>query len=668
MKRCLWTATRSSGAPRCRVLPAAVALSAAMFVPAESMAASVWRSAGPDGGPVEHVAASATTLYAATQSGVYRSFDEGRQWTWSSAGMPRAYHVRRVDISPTDPNVLWAYGDSAHWRSGDGGTSWTRMDPGWPPDFKPVVFDDASNGDSLVTFRSGERLLRHSTDGGFSWRRLGFGTSGQGRVDTFAVDARHRTYYAIVDGRLLTSPSGVGVWRVLSHHPYGQDWLLPDGSNDGLILGFQNIESYRVMRYEIPTGTYQQVLDLPNGGWPIADPATPGRLWLQTWGYDGAITYQLRESRDFGRSWDAPHSTGALRTLAADSHLPGRLYGASLRGFALSDDAGRHWETRTRGVPQAIVNAVALDPRDPTRFLAGTELGEVLLGTGDGTQWSSPATGLSGAPVLALAYAPSMAMVAFAATREGLYRSDDGGLHWNRISSTGLPSDDGSIDRLIVDAGDISLLTARTRGGGLYWSDDAGLTWRLGESNVLQIEASPNGRRLYALQQPWPNTNRWLHLLRADRHGAPFERVDERTLTMALAVNPHADNVILALSNETGASLSYATRMSSDGGHTWHERDRLFLSWTSDVRLRFDPCDSRTVYATTSGSSFARSRDLGLTWEYEELPLRGDRVSELSTRCHRGRNHLTVHGGPRGVLVREPETVDAIWRWGYDGD
>lgn len=627
-----------------------------------------WHLAGPDGGPIEDVAASATSLYAATWAGVYRSLDEGRHWMRSGSGIPQGHPILRLAISPTDPDVLWAYGNGAHWRSSDGGASWERAGAEVPEGLWPIRFDDAVNGDSLVAYHYGERLLWHTGDGGTSWRTLAIGSGGHGWLDTFAVDARHRRYYAIADGQLLTAPSGTDSWRVLGQYSYNQTQLLPDGSGQGLILVFRNFENYRVVRYDIPTRGYSDVLSLPDAAWPIIDPTTDGRLWLQTSEYDGTASWHLRESRDFGRSWDAPHSSGPVHTLTADPNRPDRLYGTGPRGFSVTDDVGRHWETRTRGIPLAVVNAAALAADDPTRILAGTELGEVWLSNDGGVRWNGPAAGLSGAPILALAYAPSMPTLAFATTRDGLYRSDDGGQQWHLLPSSGLPSDDGSIDRLIVDGGDASLLAARTRGGGLYWSNDAGRTWRRGESSVVQIQASPNGQRIYALQQPWPNATQWLRLLRADRHGAPFERVDAQTLTMALAVNPHADNVILALSNETGGDLSYATRLSSDGGTTWMERDRLFLSRSGDVRLRFDPCDSRTVYATTSGSTFARSHDLGLSWTYETLPADGGRLSELSAACQQGHSYLTVHSGPRGVMVREPQPVDAIWREGHDGD
>lgn len=635
---------------------------------AVSAQAAPWHMRGPDGGPVSDVVASPTSLYAATQAGVYRSLDDGRTWSRSGAGMPPGNPIARLAISPTNPDVVWAYGDGIHWRSGDGGASWMRAGPETTERLWPVTFDDAGNGDSLVTYRQGERLLWHSADGGTSWRTLAIG-SGVGWLDSLAVDARHRRYYAIADGQLLTAPSGTGSWRVLGQYSYSQTQLLPDGSGRGLMLVFRNIENYRVVRYDIPTRTYSESLSLPDGGWLFGDPTTPGRLWLQIAEYDGTQSWQLRESRDYGRSWDAPHSSVPVRTIAADPHRSDRLYGTGLEGLSISDDVGRHWETRTRGIPLAQVNAVALHPHDPTRILAGTALGEIRLSDDGAAQWSEPATGLPGTPILSLAYAPSEPAIAFASTASGLFRSDDGGRTWRTVATGGLPETGGAIDTLIVDAANASLLTARTQGDALYWSDDAGMNWRLGAAEIVRIAAAPSGRRIYALQQPWPNSpGRWFRLLRAERHGTAFERVEEYPLTMAVAVNPHADNVILALSNATGADLSYATRLSSDGGATWLERDRLFLTNQRAVRLQFDGCDSRTVYATTSGSTFARSHDLGLTWTYETLPASGGTLHELSTACHQHRSHVVVHGGARGVLMREPQTVDAIWRWGYDGD
>lgn len=636
-----------------------------LVVLAASAQGASWHTRGPDGGPIEDVVASPTSLYAATQAGVYRSVDDGRSWSRSGAGMPPGNPIVRLAISPTDTDVLWAYGNGLHWRSGDGGASWLRFDASLAG-FGPIMFDDETDGRSLIAL--GARALRHSSDGGANWQTLAITATPQGWVDTFAVDPRHRRYYALADAQLLTAPAGTGAWSVLSHYSYQQSWLLPDGSGQGLLLGFPTLEQYRIVRFDLPMQRYEDVLGLPGSAWPIVDPGTRGRLWLQTFEYDGTQSWQLRESRDYGRSWDAPHSSSPVRTIAADPYRSDRLYGTGPEGLSVSDDVGRHWETRTRGIPLAQVNAVALHPRDPTRLLAGTALGEIRFSDDGGAQWSEPASGLPGTPILSLAYAPSEPAIAFAGTASGLFRSDDEGRTWRALASSGLP-EAGAIDTLIVDAVNASLLTARTQAEGLYWSDDAGLNWRLGAAEIVRIAAAPSGRRIYALQHPWPHSpGRWFRLLRADRHGAAFERVEEFPLTMAVAVNPHADNVILALSNETGGDLSYATRLSSDGGATWLERDRLFLTNQRTVRLQFDGCDSRTVYATTSGSTFARSHDLGMTWTYETLPASGGTLHELSTACHQHRSHVVVHGGARGVLMREPEAVDAIWRWGYDGD
>src|SRR5438477_2859539 len=113
------------------------------------------------------------------------------------------------------------------------------------------------------------------------------------------------------------------------------------------------------------------------------------------------------------------------------------------------------------GPPGGNVRALASDPRDPQR---------IYLGTADGI----------------------------------LYRSDDGGLHWNRLSP-GFPLRGCSLDEISVDPRGIVLVgywEVHGSGGGVARSTDGGQTFAvlkgIDAASVRALALAPSDPRLIA--------------------------------------------------------------------------------------------------------------------------------------------------------------------------
>jgi hypothetical protein len=118
--------------------------------------------------------------------------------------------------------------------------------------------------------------------------------------------------------------------------------------------------------------------------------------------------------------------------------------GAAGRGLYKSVDAGRSWTLAT-GALDIDVNAVAVDPENPSTLYVGTSGSEggVLKSTDGGSTWQAGSTGLrwrvrsrSGKwttptmPVSALAIDPIDSATLYAVTARGVYRSTDAGTSW----------------------------------------------------------------------------------------------------------------------------------------------------------------------------------------------------------------------------------------------
>ena len=135
---------------------------------------------------------------------------------------------------------------------------------------------------------------------------------------------------------------------------------------------------------------------------------------------------------------------GDVRSLAADPRNPRVVYLGTTDGILYrSDDAGRRWRRLAPGLSRRGVSLDDLwvDPRG--RVLVG--YWELAGGGGgvarslDGGASFTVLPDIDGQAVKALAFAPSNPDVLAAGTLAGVFRSDDGGDSWRRISPEGHP-------------------------------------------------------------------------------------------------------------------------------------------------------------------------------------------------------------------------------------
>ncbi len=197
-----------------------------------------------------------------------------------------------------------------------------------------------------------------------------------------------------------------------------------------------------------------------------------------------------------------------MRSLTADPIRPNVLYLGTADGVVFgSQDAGEHWQSLGR-VAYGVITAIIVSPDSSGTLFAAIwtaeangESGGVFVSHDNGRIWQG--TGLAGHAVRALVEATSDRNVLVAGALDGVFRSNDLGKSWERIT----PLADSKLrnfDSLATDPRDPSIIYAGTF--HLPWKTvDGGKNWvpihegMIDDSDVLSLEVdASNPQRVFA--------------------------------------------------------------------------------------------------------------------------------------------------------------------------
>jgi len=141
------------------------------------------------------------------------------------------------------------------------------------------------------------------------------------------------------------------------------------------------------------------------------------------------------------------------------------LYVADPCGYGLfrSTDDGETWDRVSEAFPDQRVNAVAVDPSEPSEVWAATEIGDVYRSGDGGGSWTRVDGGLGFRGVSGFAMSEHDPGTVFASLNDvGVVRSTDDGQTWSLLPS-GMAS--RSIADLKIDS--TGRVIAATRGDGV---------------------------------------------------------------------------------------------------------------------------------------------------------------------------------------------------------
>ncbi len=198
---------------------------------------------------------------------------------------------------------------------------------------------------------------------------------------------------------------------------------------------------------------------------------------------------------------------GDVRSLAYDPHNPNRvLLGTSTGVIFESENAGHDWVrfAHLGAADDYVLDHIAFDPQNSkTIFVSAWSVqdqsaGDIFRTRNGGKDWEA-IPGMRGKSVRAMAIAASDSKILVAGALDGVYRSNDGGNHWERIS----PANDASIknvESIAINPQDPGVVYAGT--WHLAWkTSDGGVSWQhinkgmIDDSDVFSIivsSASPS--------------------------------------------------------------------------------------------------------------------------------------------------------------------------------
>jgi photosystem II stability/assembly factor-like uncharacterized protein len=359
-----------------------------------------------------------------------------------------------------------------------------------------------------------------------------------------------------------------------------------------------------------------------------ADPHDHSHLFL------GTVTGWIYESRNGGAEWKRLAWIGkrddlALDSIVVDSANPRRILvgawvlGSHDGGLFISNDGGVNWESQEDMRGQSV-RALEAAPSDPNTLVAGTLKG-VYRSTDGGKHWQliSPEGSQELHEVESVAIDPADPKIIYAGTWHLPWKTTDGGEHWSNIKQGVI--DDSDVFSIIVDPKDPSVVYASAC-SGIYKSQNGG-------EKFQKVQGIPStARRTRVLMQDPKNLNVVFAgttegLFRTGDSGATWIRTTgPEIIVNDVFVDPSNTNRVLIATDRGGVLAS------NDGGYSFLATNNGFSARqiTSYVG---DAAQAANIYVGVVndkawGGVFF-SDNGGLTWSQRSAGLNGQDVFSL---------------------------------------
>ena len=362
---------------------------------------------------------------------------------------------------------------------------------------------------------AGVQEVPHSAYGQLRWRLVGPFRGGWATMAA-GVPASPDTFYF--------SGAGGGIWKT---GDAGRTWR---SVGDSLPPAIGAIAVAPSAPETIYVGTGQVA--------PRYDAAAGQGVFKST---DGGKSWQalgLAATHDIGRIWVDPRNSDVVVVAAL-----GHLYGPnSERGIYRSTDGGKSWTHALTINEDTGVVDLAADPANPNLLYAAAwqmrarpwmSYFEPLAGPGSavykssdggatwtrltGNGWPQGSLGRIGLAVTHTPQGTRIYATVASQSEGGVWRSDDGGVHWQRVNADADTFGNWYFSRLVVDPRNPDVVYSA--GQSIRRSSDAGKTWTV-------VKGAPGGDDYHFL---WINPAHPDHWITASDQGAVVTVDDGKT-------------------------------------------------------------------------------------------------------------------------------------------
>ncbi len=583
-------------------------------------------------------------------NGVYKSFDAGK--TWKNVGLGDTRAIGKVIIHPNNPDIVFVaalghpYGPNTErgiFRTVDGGKTWEKVlyrdqntgaidvafDPRNPNVLFAALWQARRSPWNLADGGPGSGVYR-SNDAGTTWKRLeehGLPKGSYGRIG-IAVGANSDRVYALIearnpDGGLYRSEDGGETWDFVnpSHSLWQRPWyymhIFADPRDENVVY-ILDVDAYK----STDGGHLFNKVKIPHGDnhglW--IDPKDTRRMIASN---DGGVTVTLDGGKNWTREDNQP--TAQFYHVITDAATPYRVYGAQQDSgtvaIASRSDDGAIDRSDWYDVGGGEAGYIAPYPPDPnivyaadyqgniTRFdkrigqmRAITEQPDISDGNGAANlehrfQWT--------APVLISPHDPNTLYHG----GERLFKTTDGGVHWQAISPD-LTRNDKSKQK--ASGGDITL-------------DDTGTEYY---DTIFAVAESPITKGLI-----WVGTDDGLIQITRDA-GKNWTNVTPKDLpewsrVSQIEASPHdAGTAYIAVDRHQNDDLQPYIYKTGDYGQTWTKLTNGIPDGSFVRAVREDPKRRGLLYAGTENGVYVSFND-GADWRSLKLNLPAAPVHDL---------------------------------------
>ncbi len=474
-------------------------------------------------------AAAGNNAYRAG-SGVYQTVDGGAHWARVLAS---DHSITAVTVSPSNPDVIYAGGEIAFYRSDDGGNTWQMFQKPeggnyGPPGVRAGIPISAvvDPNDPMTVFANNYNGGNFkSTDGGQTWVNSSKGYTGA-HLHDIAIDADHpATVYTIGRSGPFRSFDGGRNWTGIAFEPANApEWyavtINPTNPNEVLISNEQGGDiykstdggnSWRVV-FDHPDASPGTCPGVVRGCWHgfkdiVYAPSNPNIVYAgmrrDRSAVDGPYlptpSYGMYKSTDGGETW-VEINTGLgtsfinIHCIAIHPTDPNTVYIGTWRdGVFKTTDGGQSWVMKNNGLASADVRSIAIDPQNPQVIYAGLGGGAgVFKSTNGGELWEAINAGIS---IECPSYLLSIGQVKQGISLEQPPRRSVGADYYS-VPWT-------SVWSIVIDPTNSQTIYAADYHSGVYFSTDGGANWvpineGLSIKAVTAMAISSDGKVLYA--------------------------------------------------------------------------------------------------------------------------------------------------------------------------